>query len=290
TRQSGCVYSTSKNVSIYDGPLASFTTSALAGGAPLTITFTNTSSNADSSLWQFGDASQSQSTNGSPTFTYTQLGTYKPALTAFNRLFGCKDTTSVEINVVIPHIDLAMINLSLVPDPATSSTRAEVTILNSGNIPITNPEVLINLAGSAMLKENVVAVLQPGNSVQQMLSLEILPQSLSYICVEVAEQNDVNKLNDKQCLSMTSDDVLLLPYPNPASDQIHFDWIGSTTEDVRVIIYRSNGEVAFLQDFQHVQSGINRLTISTSSLAGGLYLIQFSGAKTKKAFRFIVSN
>ncbi|MGC4021902.1 MAG: PKD domain-containing protein, partial [Cyclobacteriaceae bacterium] len=75
TRQSGCAYSTSKNISIVTGPVADFTPSTFAGPAPLSVTFQNNST-ADSYYWQFGDVAGNTSGATSPTFIYNSLGTY----------------------------------------------------------------------------------------------------------------------------------------------------------------------------------------------------------------------
>jgi len=191
---------------------------------------------------------------------------------------------------VIPKVDLAMKDFSLTQDPSSNSSKPVVTILNLGNIPLTNPEVLIDLGGNVILKEKVTSTILPGKSIQQILSLELVPETLEYICAEVAPAGDVNIYNDRQCLSMTTSDILFHPYPNPASGQINFDWISFESEDVTVTIYKSTGQMAFKQDFQMIQSGINQLAIDISSLSSGLYLIQFSGAKAKKTFSVSVVN
>ncbi len=288
TRNSGCIYSTSKNIAIYEGPVAAFTPSTQGGAAPLTVTFDNTSM-ADSYFWQFGDTNNSTSSDLSPEFTYTQLGEYKALLTASD-IHSCIDTLSTKIYVVIPNVDLAMKNFSLANDPNSNSSKPVVTILNLGNIPLTNPEVQIDLGGNAVLKEKIISTILPGKSLQQTLNVEIVPQTLGYICAEVTSSGDVDIYNDRQCISMNNDDVLFYPYPNPAKGQINFDWISSENEDVTVTIYKSTGQVAFNQNFQFVQSGINQLAIDISSLSSGLYLIQFSGAKTKKTFSVSVIN
>ncbi len=292
TRQSGCIYSYSKPVSIYTPPTASFTTPVQAGAAPLNVTFNNTSSLTDSSLWQFGDASKTISKISSPTFTYTKLGEYKALLTAinYNGAYSCMDTASVEISVVIPRIDLAMKSFSLKEDPSTSSSKATVTISNLGNIPFTNPEVDIDLGGGALLRENLAAIVQPGQSVVQTLDLEIVPQSISYICANVIVANDVDFANDKQCLTLTGEDVIFSPYPNPVVGNLNFDWVSSSAENVIVTIYQSNGQVTFEQTFQNVLIGLGQLSINTSSLANGLYLVRFSGAKAQQTFRIMVAH
>lgn len=60
-------------------PLARFSASPAQGDAPLTVRFSNQSENYDSSLWDFGDGSQSTAT--SPTHTYQGAKRYVVALT-----------------------------------------------------------------------------------------------------------------------------------------------------------------------------------------------------------------
>jgi PKD repeat protein len=63
-------------------PVASFMASVNSGCAPVQINFTNTSQNATSYLWNFGDGITTNQT--SPSHTYTQPGTYVVTLTATN--------------------------------------------------------------------------------------------------------------------------------------------------------------------------------------------------------------
>jgi subtilisin family serine protease len=62
------------------GPVASFTPSAVSGAAPLSITFTNTSTNATSYICSFGDGTSSTAT--SPAHTFTATGSYNVTLVA----------------------------------------------------------------------------------------------------------------------------------------------------------------------------------------------------------------
>ncbi|MCL4294078.1 MAG: PKD domain-containing protein [Anaerolineae bacterium] len=61
-------------------PTPIFSASPLTGTVPLTVTFTNSSTDASSYLWQFGD--NTSSTAISPTHTYTQAGVYTVTLFA----------------------------------------------------------------------------------------------------------------------------------------------------------------------------------------------------------------
>jgi len=67
---------------------ASATLDSLANDT-VSIAFTNTSSNASSYLWDFGDGAETASTN--PSHTYTGAGTYTVTLAAFDQV--CGDTS-----------------------------------------------------------------------------------------------------------------------------------------------------------------------------------------------------
>jgi RHS repeat-associated protein/uncharacterized repeat protein (TIGR01451 family) len=61
-------------------PVADFSAEPVTGTAPMTVTFTNVSTGADSCLWDFGDGTTSASEN--PTHVYTATGAYTVTLTA----------------------------------------------------------------------------------------------------------------------------------------------------------------------------------------------------------------
>lgn len=68
-------------ITVYSPVIANFTASASSGIAPLSVSFTNTSSGDYSSLsWNFGDGATSTVTN--PTHTFTAKGSYEVTLTA----------------------------------------------------------------------------------------------------------------------------------------------------------------------------------------------------------------
>ena len=66
-------------------PVASFTGTPLIGATPLTVIFTDTSSNIPTSWsWNFGDGSPTNNTHQNPIHTYTVAGIYTVTLTASN--------------------------------------------------------------------------------------------------------------------------------------------------------------------------------------------------------------
>lgn len=81
------------------GPVgASFITSGTTGDAPLTVSFTNTTTNGNVYIWDFGDGNGATTTNAS--HVYETPGTYEVVLTAINA--PCSDTARVTINALVP--------------------------------------------------------------------------------------------------------------------------------------------------------------------------------------------
>jgi len=69
-------------ITVSAGPTAGFVGSPTSGTEPLTVSFTNQSTNATSYSWNFGDGGTSTATN--PNHTYNSDGVYTVTLTAYN--------------------------------------------------------------------------------------------------------------------------------------------------------------------------------------------------------------
>lgn len=78
-------------------PSTSFTTSVDSVAVGISVTFTNTSENGESYLWDFGDGETS--TLESPTHSYDSIGNYTVTLTAYSKN-GKKESSTTETIVV----------------------------------------------------------------------------------------------------------------------------------------------------------------------------------------------
>jgi gliding motility-associated-like protein len=88
----GCFDTAYSTVTVMAGPVADFTgTNTTACKAPLTVSFTNLSTNAVSYNWSFGDGNTSTQQN--PLHTYTTTGSFDVTLIVTNSN-GCTDTIS----------------------------------------------------------------------------------------------------------------------------------------------------------------------------------------------------
>lgn len=288
TRQSGCVYSLTKNVSISQSPVADFTPSALAGAAPLAISFTNASSGASTYLWKFMDQNNSTSTQVSPSFVFTDLGDYSVELNAFNGL-GCANRTNKVIRVLIPKIDAVMNDFYFVKDDATGTLQAVVSVLNKSNLPIIDPSILLDFSDGALVKKKIKGTIQPDQVLTEMLDFQLVPRSAKYACAEVSVLDDINSFDNKKCLTLSREEILFSPYPNPAQAELKMDWVSVDGGQVTILITNSTGAIAYKQVLDSVIIGLNRLIINTSELSSGIFFIRFSDNSTTQSFSFAVS-
>ena len=78
-------------------PVASFTASPASGTAPLTVSFTDTSTGGPTSwAWEFGDGGTATTQN--PSYTYTAAGTYTARLTATNAGGSTSSTRTITVD------------------------------------------------------------------------------------------------------------------------------------------------------------------------------------------------
>ncbi len=286
TRQSGCVYTVSKNVSIISPPIADFTTSIDAGPAPLNVSFVNNSIQATSYQWMFGDKNNSVSALINPAFIFSDLDDYTVQLKASNA-FNCSNTFSRIINVVIPKIDLIMNDFYLTNDPS-GAAQPTISILSKSNVTVTDPVVLLTSSDGAQVKKKIIGTLKPNQELIQQLDFLIVPRASNYLCAEVLAPGDVDLFQNRKCLTLTGDEILFVPFPNPAKEQLNLDWISADGSDVSFQVINSTGSIFLQQSVSGILKGINRLAINTSNLAAGIYFIRFKDSKKDKAFNFIV--
>ena len=77
-------------------PVADFTSNVASGNAPLTVSFTDTSTGSPTAWsWDFGDGTTS--TDQNPVYTYTSAGDYTVTLTASNANGGSPKTGSITV-------------------------------------------------------------------------------------------------------------------------------------------------------------------------------------------------
>jgi len=288
TRQSGCVYSISKSVAIVNSPVADFFPSTDAGAAPLGVLFANQSTFASSYLWKFRDSNNLTSSLANPFFVFTDLGDYDIELTASNSV-GCSSKANKIISVVIPRIDAVMTDFFFVKDPTTNSLQPVIKVLNKSNVSIVDPSILIDVAGSSVVQKKIIGIVRPNQELTQTLDFQIVPRTNYYVCAEVQVAGDTDLFLNRKCLSLSNDEILFTPFPNPAQAELNLDWISVNGDPVDFQIVTRAGSVCLQQTVGNVVKGINRLVVNTSALPAGIYYIRYRDSKLSKTFSFVVS-
>jgi len=128
-------------------PTASFTADVTQGSAPLTVQFTDTSTNSPTSwAWSFGDGATSTLQN--PSHTYTGAGTYTVTLTASNT--GGSDTATrsgyITASAAVTTTTLpAATSTTTTPAPGASETSVP------GGLPIVAWIIVLIIIGIVLL-------------------------------------------------------------------------------------------------------------------------------------------
>ena len=147
-------------------PEASFTSDIQSGSAPLTVQFTDTSTNTPTGwYWTFGDGIQSTLQN--PSHTYTKSGTYSVSLRAVNTGGYTTNTQSAYITVsastatatltpvsttVAPIANTATVSPAATPIAAGTSAQPVPEGLPSWTLPLTGVVILVLVISALVLR------------------------------------------------------------------------------------------------------------------------------------------
>ena len=290
TLASGCSFTAVQNVSIDQAPVASFEIDKTFGPPPLTIQASSTSQNAQSVLWLVEE--EIVGSDPALTYTFSDFGTYELALVA-GTAGGCLDTVRQVIQVTEPDVDISVSDLSITP-PVSGSGPVMLlfTARNSGSIALNRLPVHVVLEADFEIIQEIEADLPPDNSpVQIELPVRIGQRSPLNICVRIPDTIEGVPDSDPSNNSTCSSDQLVLaypPYPNPASERVNFDILSTGDYPVRVEVFSSSGSQKFSGTIATERSGIQTLTLETSSWAGGTYILQVTTPEDISVYRFVI--
>lgn len=165
-------------------PISNFTVSITNG---YTVSFTNTSVNAISMAWDFGDFSSSSALN--PIHIYPNSDTYTVTLVASNG--ACLDSsTFVLANLSILEANKVNINeLNIFPNPITETGRLTFSISELSSV-----NILIVDYNGKVVSEVVNDQLEKGNYDFEISSLN-LENGMYYVIVRTSNTNKITKIN-----------------------------------------------------------------------------------------------
>ncbi len=122
----GCKDSVSKSIIIKSKPVTNFSVNKTTGcQVPFTVNFSNTSTGAQTYVWNFGDGNTSSAAN--PVHTYTKTGNFTVRLISTNSN-GCSDTVTKAQYIKIQEPSIVLNNLpALGCIPVTIKPSATIT-------------------------------------------------------------------------------------------------------------------------------------------------------------------
>jgi len=280
--QSGCIYSTSEDVTIFPSPVASFTMSDESGPPPFHVVFTNNSTGAVSYEWNFDDGIQS--TEASTDHTFTTNGEHPVDLTATNN-DGCSTTLSQVITVVDPLNELALTELSWVQQNNGPFWQVYIRVKNNGNYRIESFGVTYDVGGTMRFRETVAGSLGVDEEKVFFLANQFTDQAAdSYICVEL--DADTNAGDNISCDLFSGSSRIFNASPNPANDFLDIESI-STTDDLTVRIYSMSGGLAYDRTFGAV--GYKHFRLDVQNLSPGIYVVVVSTSTATSAQRILIA-
>ncbi len=114
------------------------------------VTFTNSSLNAESYSWDFGDGNTS--TDKDPTHTYVNGGTYTVKLVAMS---GCgSDSDTYQISVVSVAEVLRKVEAKVYPNPAQNTVNVEFDMATAENVKVTVSDITGKVVVNAYEADN----------------------------------------------------------------------------------------------------------------------------------------
>jgi len=167
-------------------------------------------------------------------------------------------------------------------------------VQNQGTLDLTSLPVTIVLDADYEITQEIDVDLPADNSpVKVNLPVQLALRLPLNICVKVPEViygvPDEDPSNNSACFS-ESLVVTYAPYPNPASDRVNFDILSISDQPLEIDVYSSSGIHKFSGTVATGRSGLETLTLDTSSWAAGTYILQFRTPEGMTYFRFVIQH
>jgi len=247
------------------------------GASPLQVQFTDRSIGADNLTYKFSLYNQDISTDPNPWYIYHEIGE-DLAIQIVQNEFGCSDTSTQSIEVVIPIYDINVthVDVHVVDD----QLKLLVGLQNNGTIPVNHHELRIDIAEKVSLNKKVATVIMPGDDYEYEMDFEILlntNEPLDYICVSIADQmgayQDVNPDDNAQCINIDQLFNVLDPFPNPSRSYVDIPIILPISGTCNLQMIGEKGEIVYSREFTNLRSGLNTINIDLTPYQKGFYLL-----------------
>jgi hypothetical protein len=210
---------------------------------------------------------------------------------------GCYDTLRDRINIDIPVLDVKVEQVVVIQDLQNDGTyriRAFAHLLNNGSRRIESFRIQAHLNNGSVIQEVWEGRIDPGEKYAYAFSTEFVVDDLeehAVLCVDIKEPNgetDDFPADNQACIALQELVNFLQPYPNPAVDRIHIDFVVPDAGNVVIEEWSPLG-----QKRQTVWEGIavkgyNQITLPLSGYASGTYILRIVYKEEDYVRRFVV--
>ncbi len=291
--EKGCESSATKTIAVLEPPLADFSFSPTYGAAPITVHFTNQSERASAYEWNFGDNSTSSEAN--PAHTYEQNATVDISLIASN-LPGCSDTATKTFKIAAATVDIAIEKVIIEKsynDDCSYVLTMGAYVQNVGTRDVTGFDIFAsNSEGGTIIEHwegefNQRQVTYQFNADFQISDCE----QDAVICMEVMNpngENDINLQNNRSCVTLSSEPVIIGPYPNPAKEYVNLDIILPSSGHLRIYNYNASGNKLKMMTDGDRSKGYHRISMETGNLAPGVYMLRVEFKDYDRIVKYLI--
>ncbi len=288
--ESGCAASTQGSVFVQAIPSADFTIDLPIQAPPFSVIPDNLTT--DGELFEWVVNGNVVSTEFEPTLNFETPGDYEVWLVATNEL-NCNDTAKTSFTAIIPEYDLEMVDLQY--QTVGNNLLLVAFINNNGNVPVEFFDSEIEVGRDIKFNIDSEWLLPPGQLTEYPLGTEIgyLPgRDLPYTCMRVSNPNgemESDTTNNKLCIGLNRQKATFAPpFPNPASNEVHFTIVMPTDAAVAVEITGSDGKLieSFTLD---LKEGLNELDYPLIGWSEGLYFVKFKYDGQDEVFRLVIA-
>ncbi len=291
-------------------PVADFSGSPTSGDAPLTVSFTDLSTNnPDTWSWDFGDGGTSTTQN--PSYTYNSAGTYTVTLTAGN-CAGSNMATKVDyITVTQPqqqevHVENIVVTRENAGGPNYIGV-ADVTVYDQSGQPVSGATVYgffsdpSNDIETGVTNSSGVATLQSAKDrtppadwcfeVTDVVASGYTYNSAANVVTKACESGFVYSFNSGNFARTSKESAvpnyfgLSQNYPNPFNPTTEISFSLPSGSYVELTVYNVTGQKVAVLAHGHFDAGQHTVTWDASGVSSGIYFYRLDtelGIETKK--------
>ncbi|MGC9331215.1 MAG: PKD domain-containing protein, partial [Bacteroidales bacterium] len=282
----GCIDEIDTLLYVWETPAANFSMPADWGEVPLTMALENTSGGATAYHWNFGDSTYSEAEN--PVHTWMETDTYQIQLVAVNDK-SCTDTATRELRVVVPMVDLVVIDIRSEMDGNYLVVEADIG--NAGSVPVDNPALELNTATGSRHREVLDHSLDAGDvetytfTTQPYIPDGRMPE---YVCVFIDPGvTDAVPKNNEYCVLHEAGFQIYDLYPNPVSGQLNIAMLMPADGEIQADIFDMTGRLMFNKTIS-LTSGYHILTLDCTEFSSGRYTLRMQYVGSEEIRSFVV--